>query len=95
MDTAAVYENEENVGRAIRDSGVDADDIFVTTKVWTTDHGHDTILRAFEESRAKLGLETIDLYLIHWPARREPVRWPRKIMRRTLTAGQESPHRVH
>jgi methylglyoxal/glyoxal reductase len=69
VDTAAAYGNEADVGRAVRDSGIDPADIFVTTKVWTSDHGYDNALRAFEESKTKLGLDTVDLYLIHWPAK--------------------------
>jgi diketogulonate reductase-like aldo/keto reductase len=67
IDTAAFYQNEEGVGRAIKDSGVPRDEVFVTTKVWNTDQGYESTLRAFEESRRKLGLDVIDLYLIHWP----------------------------
>jgi diketogulonate reductase-like aldo/keto reductase len=65
VDAAAVYGNEADVGRAIRDSGIDPGEIFVTTKVWTSDHGYANALRAFEETKTKLGLDTIDLYLIH------------------------------
>lgn len=67
VDTAAVYGNEEGVGRAIAVSGVARDELFITTKVWNSDQGYDTTLRAFETSMKKLGLETLDLYLIHWP----------------------------
>jgi len=67
IDTAKLYENEEGVGQAIRDSGVDRDDIFVTTKVWNSDHGYDATLRAFDASQKRLGLDVVDLYLIHWP----------------------------
>jgi len=67
LDTAKLYDNEEGVGRAIRDSGVPRDDVFVTTKVWNSDHGYDETLRAFEASRRRLGLDVVDLYLIHWP----------------------------
>ncbi|CAM4278661.1 aldo/keto reductase [Paenibacillus tarimensis] len=67
IDTAAVYGNEEGVGRAIRECGTDRSELFITTKVWNSDQGYDSTLRAFEESRKKLGLETIDLYLVHWP----------------------------
>jgi len=70
IDTATLYANEEGVGRAIRDSGVARDDVFVTTKVWNSDQGYDTTLRAFDESRRLLGLDVVDLYLIHWPAPR-------------------------
>jgi diketogulonate reductase-like aldo/keto reductase len=69
VDTAAAYGNEEDVGRGIRDSGFEPSEIFVTTKLWTTNHGYEKTLRAFEESRTKLNLDTIDLYLIHWPAK--------------------------
>jgi methylglyoxal/glyoxal reductase len=67
IDTAAIYGNESDVGEAVRRSEVARDEIFVTTKVWNQDHGYDSTLRAFETSRKKLGLEQIDLYLVHWP----------------------------
>ncbi|PYZ96153.1 aldo/keto reductase [Alteribacter lacisalsi] len=67
IDTAAVYENEEGVGRAVRQAEVPRDEIFVTTKVWNDRQGYDETLGAFEESREKLGLDVIDLYLVHWP----------------------------
>ncbi|MEF3310196.1 aldo/keto reductase [Paenibacillus sp. GYB004] len=69
IDTAAVYGNEEGVGRAIRDSGVSRDELFVTTKVWNADQGYDSTLAAYEQSLGKLGLEYADLYLIHWPVK--------------------------
>ncbi len=69
VDTATAYGNEESVGRAIKDSGIDPEEVFVTTKLWIPDHGYDNTLRAFEESRKKLGLDKLDLYLIHWPAK--------------------------
>lgn len=69
IDTAAVYKNEEGVGVAIRESGVPREEIFVTTKVWNADQGYESTLRAFDESRKKLGLEYLDLYLIHWPVK--------------------------
>ncbi|MDD9149883.1 aldo/keto reductase [Sporolactobacillus sp. CQH2019] len=65
IDTAAVYRNEGGVGEAIRRSGLLRKSLFVTTKV--VDQGYDATLRAFEDSTAKLGIDTIDLYLIHWP----------------------------
>lgn len=68
IDTASLYENERGVGEGIRDSGVDPDDLFVTTKVWHDRHGFDETLRAFDESLERLGLDAVDLYLIHWPA---------------------------
>ncbi|MFJ9538449.1 aldo/keto reductase [Streptomyces sp. NPDC101225] len=68
IDTAAIYGNEEGTGRAIAASGVPREDIFVTTKLWNGDQGYDSTLRAFDTSLRKLGLEYVDLYLIHWPA---------------------------
>lgn len=67
IDTAAAYGNEEGTGRALRASGIAREDLFVTTKLWNADHGYDSTLRAFDTSLAKLGLEYVDLYLIHWP----------------------------
>lgn len=67
IDTAAYYKNEADIGRAVKDSSVPREDIFVTTKVWNDDHGYDQTLKAFNKSLSKLGLDYIDLYLIHWP----------------------------
>jgi 2,5-diketo-D-gluconate reductase A len=67
IDTAAAYGNEAQVGEAIRSSGLDREDVFVTTKVWNSDHGHDQARRAFERSLDQLGFDYVDLYLIHWP----------------------------
>ncbi|RFP66620.1 aldo/keto reductase [Hymenobacter lapidiphilus] len=67
IDTAAVYKNEAGVGQAIRESSVPREDVFVTSKVWNSDQGYDSTLRAFDTSLDLLGLETLDLYLIHWP----------------------------
>ena len=67
IDTAAVYGNEEAVGRAVRDSGVPREEVFVTTKVWTSDFGTEATRRAFDSSLGKLGLDYVDLYLLHWP----------------------------
>ncbi|MFJ7952220.1 aldo/keto reductase [Lysinibacillus sp. NPDC096418] len=66
IDTASLYGNEVEVGEAIRYSGIAQEDIFVTTKVWNSDHGYDATLRAFEVSLKKLNLEYLDLYLTHW-----------------------------
>ena len=68
VDTAAVYENERGVGEAIARSGLTRDEIFLTTKVWNTDHGYDQTLRAFDKSTHLLGVDEVDLYLVHWPA---------------------------
>lgn len=67
IDTAAVYGNEESVGIAIKTSGIDRKEIFVTSKVWNSNQGYETTLKAFEESLKKLQLDYLDLYLIHWP----------------------------
>jgi len=67
IDTAAAYGNEAGVGQAIRECGLDRAELFVTTKVWNSRHGYASTLEAFEESRKRLALEQIDLYLIHWP----------------------------
>ncbi|RKE22076.1 aldo/keto reductase [Streptomyces sp. TLI_171] len=74
IDTAAIYENEAGTGRAIAESGVARDELFVTTKLWNSgtvdwsgEQGRDRVRRAFDESLAKLGLDQLDLYLIHWP----------------------------
>lgn len=67
IDTAAVYGNEEGVGRAIAASNVPREELFITTKLWNADQGYNTTLEAFEKSLARLGLDYVDLYLIHWP----------------------------
>ncbi|HYV08583.1 MAG TPA: aldo/keto reductase [Thermoplasmata archaeon] len=67
IDTAKLYGNERDVGQAVRGSKIPQDEIFITTKLWNTDHGQEAALRAFEQSRRELGLDSIDLYLIHWP----------------------------
>lgn len=67
IDTASLYYNEEQVGEAIRHSGVAREEIFVTTKVWNSDQGYDNTLKAFETSLKKLNMDYVDLYLTHWP----------------------------
>ena len=69
IDTAAYYENEESVGKAIRESDVDRDEVFVTTKVWNDRQGYEKALAAFDESRRKLDVDVVDLYLVHWPVK--------------------------
>ena len=66
IDTAAIYKNEESVGRAIQDSGITREEIFVTSKLWNTNHNYEQARQAFEESLEKLDLDYLDLYLIHW-----------------------------
>ncbi|MDN7247369.1 aldo/keto reductase [Planococcus shenhongbingii] len=66
IDTAAIYQNEEEVGEAVRSSRVKREDLFITSKVWNTDQGYDNTLRAFEASLKRLGFDYLDLYLTHW-----------------------------
>jgi len=68
IDTAQMYGNERGVGEAIRESGIPREEIFVTTKLWNADQGHQSALEAFDASLERLGLDYVDLYLIHWPA---------------------------
>ena len=67
IDTAKLYDNEDGVGAAIRESGLDRDTVFVTSKVWNSDQGYDSTLRAFDATMDRLGFDVLDLYLIHWP----------------------------
>jgi diketogulonate reductase-like aldo/keto reductase len=67
IDTARIYGNEADVGEAIRASGVPRREIFVTTKLWNDDHGYDLALRALDASLGRLGMDYVDLYLVHWP----------------------------
>ncbi|MFS1517353.1 aldo/keto reductase [Bacillus sp. SCS-151] len=67
IDTAAIYKNEEGVGQAIKQSEIPREQLFITSKVWNSDQGFESTLRAFEESLARLNLDYLDLYLIHWP----------------------------
>lgn len=67
IDTASIYGNEEWVGEAIRQSGCNREELFITSKVWNSDQGYETTLKAFNTSLEKMGLEYLDLYLIHWP----------------------------
>ncbi len=71
IDTAKLYRNEKGVGLALRASGIPREELFVTTKLWNDDHGYDKAMRAFDAGMRRLGLETLDLYLIHWPAPRQ------------------------
>ncbi|SFB33157.1 Aldo/keto reductase [Lentibacillus halodurans] len=69
IDTASFYDNEKGVGQGIRESGVPREKIFVTSKVWNDEQGYESTLQAFETSLEKLGLDYLDLYLIHWPVK--------------------------
>jgi 2,5-diketo-D-gluconate reductase A len=68
IDTAGAYRNESGVGAAIAASGIPRDEVFVTTKLWNSQQGHDSALKAFAKSLERLGMDHVDLYLIHWPA---------------------------
>ena len=67
IDTAKIYENEAEVGEGIRTSGIPREEIFVTTKLWNTDQGYDSAFKAFDASLKRLGLDYVDMYMIHWP----------------------------
>ena len=67
IDTAAAYGNEESVGRAIKKSGINREELFITTKLWNSNHSYEKAKAAIDESLEKLGLDYLDLYLIHWP----------------------------
>ncbi len=67
VDTAAAYGNEEGVGRAVAYSGIPREELFITSKLWNSDQGYDSTLKAFDDSLERLGMDYLDLYLIHWP----------------------------
>jgi diketogulonate reductase-like aldo/keto reductase len=69
IDTATIYDNEEDVGRAIRKSSIPREDLFITTKVWNDDHGYKPTITACDRSLKRLGLSYVDMYLIHWPVK--------------------------
>lgn len=69
IDTAAIYQNETGVGQGIRECGIPREELFITTKVWNGDQGYDSTLAAYDESLRKLGLDYVDLYLVHWPVK--------------------------
>ena len=69
IDTARAYDNESDVGRAGKDSGIAREDLFISTKLWNKDQGYDTAIEACEKSLVRLNCDFIDLYLIHWPLR--------------------------
>lgn len=75
IDTASFYNNEEGVGRGIKESGIRREDIFLATKLWNDDHGYEKAIEAFNESLKKLGVDYLDLYLIHWPNKLNSETW--------------------
>lgn len=87
VDTAKMYGNEDDVGAAVRESGLPRDDVFITTQVWNSDHGYESTLRACEASLKRMGLPSVDLYLVHWPVpgRRQDTR---RAMERILKEGK-------
>lgn len=87
VDTARIYGNEGDVGEAVRRSGIPRDEVFVTTKLWNSDHGYEETLRACDASLRRLGFDSVDLFLVHWPVpgRREET-W--KAMTRLLEEGK-------
>lgn len=81
IDTAQFYFNEESVGAAVRNSGVPRGEIFLTTKLWNTSQGYDSTLRTFDDSLKKLGLDYVDLYLVHWPVAKDfAAEYPRALL---------------
>ena len=87
FDTAMIYGNESDVGKALKESNVKREDIFITTKVWNSNQGHDSTLKAFESSLRRLGLSYVDLYLIHWPVQEKIIEtW--KAMIKLLNSGK-------
>lgn len=69
IDTASFYKNEEGVGQGIRNSGIPREELFITTKVWNSEQGYENTLKAFDDSMERLGLDYLDLYLVHWPVK--------------------------
>jgi methylglyoxal/glyoxal reductase len=87
IDTARIYGNESDVGAGFRASGIDREQVFVTTKLWNADHGYESTLDAFEASRRRLGLDVLDLYLVHWPVPKQRLdTW--RAMERLLETGK-------
>ena len=83
FDTAMIYGNESDVGKALKESDVKREDIFITTKVWNSDQGYDSTLKACESSLKRLDLSYVDLYLIHWPVREKIIETWKAMIKRT------------
>ena len=81
IDTAAIYVNENGVGEGLRASGIARDKVFITTKLWNADQGFDAAIKGFDHSVKRLGLDYLDLYLIHWPSPRRDLSWPKRSSR--------------
>lgn len=75
IDTASFYENEEGIGKGIKESGVKREEIFLSTKVWNNSHGYDKAIKSFEESMRKLDIDYLDLLLVHWPTELNSETW--------------------
>lgn len=85
IDTATIYGNETDVGEAVRDSGIGRDEIWITTKLWNSDHDADAPLRALEASLRRLGMDYVDQWLMHWPVQQRLASW--RLMERAQQAG--------
>ena len=79
IDTAAIYRNEMSIGEAVKRSGIAREDVFLTSKVWNKCRGYDMVMSAFERTVGKLGVDYLDLYLIHWPASKKQYENPDEI----------------
>ena len=75
IDTASFYENEEGIGKGIKESGVKREEIFLSTKVWNNSHGYDKAIKSFEDSMRKLDIDYLDLLLVHWPTKLNSETW--------------------
>lgn len=86
IDTASMYENERGIGRAVAESGVPREEVFLASKVWNDEQGYDATLKAFEASLERLDTDYLDLYLVHWPRPETPETW--RAMERLLAEGR-------